>query len=321
MNKAVIIISHSVCNPEARKDYQRLIINLNNRSRCPVSGIYLDPEKKCLETEINRLAEEGVSEIEVIPFFLHNAGHAKNDITLMVEKANSLFPSIAISICSGLWGEPLVEDALWEKIARFSTSVRDLPETGLEIEQLSHDIIESRISDSGFSTEQKAILKRIIHATADFSFASTIYFHPQAVINGINALQSGAKIFCDVTMVRQGMTRIKNEIICGISEDDVIDYARENGCTRAAAAIDFFADKLNASILVIGNAPTAIWRLLEREDIRPALVIGLPVGFVGAREAKSALINSGRVCIANSSPRGGSPAAAAAMNALAILAQ
>ena len=114
------------------------------------------------------------------------------------------------------------------------------------------------------------------------------------------------------------------ETICAIADPAVLDLAQQHGCTRAAAAMAHLADRIHNGIVAIGNAPTAIWSVLElheRQGITPAVVIGLPVGFVGAAESKQALWESGLPCITNIGPRGGSPWAAAAVNHLARCAQ
>jgi precorrin-8X/cobalt-precorrin-8 methylmutase len=123
-------------------------------------------------------------------------------------------------------------------------------------------------------------------------------------------------------MVRAGLTKIRNEILCGIDQREVAATARAAGCTRAAAAMEFFVGRLSGAIVVVGNAPTALGKVLDLARsgaARPALVIGLPVGLVGARESKAALLESDLVYITNVGARGGSPVAAAALNALAAL--
>ena len=125
-------------------------------------------------------------------------------------------------------------------------------------------------------------------------------------------------------MLQAGMTKIRSEILCAIDRPEVAALARAKGCTRAAAAMELLAPQLDGAIVAIGNAPTALWKVMELARSggpRPALVVGLPVGFVGARESKLALLESDLCYITNTSPRGGSPVAAAAVNALATLEQ
>jgi precorrin-8X/cobalt-precorrin-8 methylmutase len=197
------------------------------------------------------------------------------------------------------------------------------PDDGQAIQRRSFEIIDRQLAAYGdFDPGVRGILRRIIHATADFSFARSLRVHPQAVAEGREALAAGRPVICDVTMVRAGLTKIHNEILCGIDRREVAATARAAGCTRAAAAMEFFVGRLSGAIVVVGNAPTALGKVLDLARsgaARPALVIGLPVGLVGARESKAALLESDLVYITNVGARGGSPVAAAALNALAAL--
>lgn len=197
---------------------------------------------------------------------------------------------------------------------------------GKKIEKTSHDLIDtylyrmgSRFSDSGI----RAIARRVIHSTADFSFADNLFISSEAIKCGISALQDNAPIISDVKMTAAGCTHGNRNIICEISNPEVLKIAEKLNITRAAASIVHIGSKLNGSIIVVGNAPTALWKIMELwnsdDSFRPALVIGLPVGFVGAYESKQQLSISGIPCITNLSPRGGSPVAAAAFNALVEL--
>lgn len=198
----------------------------------------------------------------------------------------------------------------------------DLPKEGRAIEQRSMEIIERELGDRGFDDRTAAVVKRVIHATADFSFADTLRFHPQAIAQGTAALRAGRLIVCDVRMLQAGMTQTKSEVICAISDPEVISKAKESGCTRAAMAMELLSDRLDGAILAIGNAPTALWKIMEiaaNGGAQPALVVGLPVGFVGAKESKLALLASDLCYITNTDRRGGSPCTAAVVNALALL--
>ncbi|MHC4873546.1 MAG: precorrin-8X methylmutase [Planctomycetota bacterium] len=203
----------------------------------------------------------------------------------------------------------------------FYKYMKDLPEKGSDIEELSHEIIEQGLNIEVREID-KPVVKRMVHAAGDISFAECIEIHKEAVEAGISAIRSNCPIICDVRMAMTGITRLDNELECFISDQEVISTAKENNSTRAAEAVSFAKDKINNAIFVVGNAPTAIWRLLElydNKEIEPALVVGTPVGFVGAAESKKALIESGMRYISNTDSRGGSPIAAAAVNALAIM--
>lgn len=323
MSTAVLIISHHIRSRTAADEFRSLVLRVGSRvPNCRTACASLDQSGKDIRQAVaTLLAEPSVTRLLLIPYFLHNAAHASRDIPDIVREMSGAYPGIEIALLPGLWNEPLIEDALFERVAAATTQQTDLPELGEEIEATSHKIIDRRLVHTAFSAREKVVARRIIHATADFSFAETLRFHPDAVEKAIAALRAKRPVICDVNMVCSGITRaLDSEVICAIHEPEVIAVAYGKGCTRAAAAMEQMQPLLDGAIVAIGNAPTAIWRLLEL-PVKPAVVIGLPVGLVGAREAKRALIASQFIFIANTSPRGGSPAAAAAVNALALLAQ
>jgi precorrin-8X/cobalt-precorrin-8 methylmutase len=193
---------------------------------------------------------------------------------------------------------------------------------GAEIARRSHEYIDQFLETEDLDIYHRAIVRRVIHSTADFSFARSMRLHPHAIERGCMALADDKPVICDVNMVKAGMNSIDNEIICQIKAANVLELARQNNTTRAAAAMELLQDRLEGSLVVVGNAPTALFKLMDmvaNGGPRPAVVIGLPVGFVGARESKLALMESGLCYITNTSCKGGSPVAAAAMNALASL--
>lgn len=197
-----------------------------------------------------------------------------------------------------------------------------LPVEGPAIEALSHRMIDASLDQSRWSAREYPVVRRVVHACGDISIADTLRFSPHAVDAGMAALKLGAPVFCDVRMVQAGLTRMDSRAECRISDEETIAYAREHGCTRAAAAVFLQANDLDGCIYVVGNAPTTIWALLElfeTRNIAPALVVGLPVGFVGAAESKQALAESRMHFVTNVGNRGGSPMAAAALNAIALL--
>jgi precorrin-8X/cobalt-precorrin-8 methylmutase len=153
-----------------------------------------------------------------------------------------------------------------------------------------------------------------------------IEFSPGAVLKARAALQAGAPILCDVQMVASGVTRRRlpadNEVICLLGDPRVADLAREIGNTRTAASVELWADRLDGAVVAIGNAPTALFHLLEllrKTDVRPAAVIGIPVGFIGAAESKKALADNDLALdyVVVQGRRGGSAITCGALNAIA----
>jgi precorrin-8X/cobalt-precorrin-8 methylmutase len=197
-----------------------------------------------------------------------------------------------------------------------------------KIEELSFKIIEEEAGDHGLNAAEWAVVQRLIHTTADFEFIKNTRFHPQAVAAGIAAIRSGAAIFTDTRMAQAGITRRRLaqfgcEVHCYIDDHEVITVAKRENITRAAAAVSQAKELLHGGMAVIGNAPTALIelvRLHEQGILQPALVVGVPVGFVNAAEAKELLMASGLVYISVAGRKGGSAVAAAAVNAIANLA-
>lgn len=181
------------------------------------------------------------------------------------------------------------------------------------IEQESYRILRSRVDLSGLGPLTRAVTERIVHASADLEFAETTVTDEVALTGAVEALRLGCPVVTDVEMVRAGIT--------GVSTACFLGSARAQGeLTRSAHAMRLAAEAHPAgAIFVVGCAPTALFELL-RLDVRPALVVGLPVGFVGAAESKQALRDSGLPSVSNVGEKGGSAVAAAALNALVRIA-
>ncbi len=196
---------------------------------------------------------------------------------------------------------------------------------GAEIYRISFAIIRREADLARFRPEEERVAVRIIHACGLVETAAEIHFSPTAAKDGIAALQAGAPILCDASMVAHGVTRARlpknNSVICTLNDDRVPDLARLLGTTRTAAAVELWRPHLAGAVVAIGNAPTALFHLLEMIDAgapAPALIIGMPVGFVGAAESKDALVARSDVSsMVVRGRRGGSAMAAACINALA----
>jgi precorrin-8X/cobalt-precorrin-8 methylmutase len=176
-----------------------------------------------------------------------------------------------------------------------------------------------------FSPLEERVVVRLIHTCGMVELADDVQFAAGFAEAAARALASGAPILCDAKMVASGVTRARlpaaNEVLCTLDDPSVPALAREQRTTRSAAALSLWGERLQGALVAIGNAPTALFRLLELLDasaVRPAAVIGVPVGFVGAAESKQALIDDGRVpALIVRGRKGGSALAAAAINALA----
>ena len=199
-------------------------------------------------------------------------------------------------------------------------------EKGQSIEDQSMQIIEAEIGTHQYSELEWPIVRRVIHATADFDFAKSnkIIFHKDGIKSGITALKNGCNIIVDVNGVigglnKQNLKEFKNKTICNISNPIIVEEAKNYNKTRAQTSMRIAASQMNGGIVVIGNAPTALLEVIQmvQEGVTaPALIIGIPVGFVSSLEAKEALQALDIPFITNKGRKGGSPCASAIVNAL-----
>ena len=192
-----------------------------------------------------------------------------------------------------------------------------------EIEARSMAIIESELAFP-IPEENKAVVKRVIHCTADFDYAENLAFSENAVAKGLSALRRGCRIVTDTQMAKAGINKaaaakLGVEIECFMSDPDVARIAKERGFTRAIASMEKAALLEGETMFVIGNAPTALLRLKELIDegrVCPALIVGVPVGFVNIIESKTAIMEANVPYIVAKGRKGGSNVAAAIVNAL-----
>lgn len=202
---------------------------------------------------------------------------------------------------------------------------RDYIRDGAEIYRRSFAIIRAEADLGRFDAVEERVAVRIIHACGMPEIARDVVMSETFARDARQALRNGAPILCDAKMVANGITRSRlpagNDVVCTLDDPAVPELARTIGSTRSAAAMDLWRDRLAGAVVAIGNAPTSLFRLLEMFDAgapKPAAVIGLPVGFVGAMESKEALAADGRVpFLIVRGRKGGSAMAVAAVNALA----
>lgn len=197
-----------------------------------------------------------------------------------------------------------------------------------DIETLSFQMIDAEAGAHDFTPREWEIVRRMIHTSADFEYMQSVRFHPQAITSGIQAIRSGKTVITDTQMARAGIRRKEinhfgGRVDCLISDPKITQLAQQNDTTRAQAAVEAAASEMEGGIYVIGNAPTALLKLIEMiraGRAKPALVIGLPVGFVNAAESKAELMTLDYPHISNVGRKGGSNLAASVINALAIMA-
>jgi len=197
-----------------------------------------------------------------------------------------------------------------------------------QIEAESFRIIEREAGRHDFPPDEWTIVRRMIHTSADFDYLRTVRIHPGAVAAGVAAIRAGRPVVTDTRMACMGvrsrdLERFGGRVLCRMDDPATHAAAKAAGATRAAVAVEAAADEMEGGIYAVGNAPTALLKLIELVQAgraRPALVVGLPVGFVNAAESKAALAELDHPHITNHGRKGGSNVAAAVVNALILLA-
>ncbi len=283
--------------------------------------------------------KEGVADIIVVPAFLFPGVHLEHDLPEALRKLRERFgPRLRLRLAPCLGADPRLAEVIAERVssalgiappadAAAGGELTD-PESitacsRLLIEgTLGRDFLQKR-----FSEDEGEVVRRVVHAMGNPSVAALMRFHPEAVAAGVAALRRGALIFTDVQMVRIGINKgalreLGGKAVCLIRHPSVRRIAREEGLTRALVAVRFSQELWRGQIVAVGNAPTALREVLRlsSKGIRPALIIGTPVGFVGAAEAKALLASQDVPYITLLGNQGGSTAAAAVVNALLALA-
>lgn len=325
--KGILILGHGSNRSQANEIVFTLVDKLKDRLGTGlVEPAFMELAQPDIPSGIRALVEKGCKSIFAYSFFLVRGHHYTQDLPRIIESSIKEYnDGIEVTLNEPMGTNPKLVDLIEEELENVlvkSDNVENVkPE---EIERVSMEIIETKLKGFDVQEEYKPIVKRVIHTTADLSFADSLRFHPDAVRRGIEAFKNGCDIITDVNMVKAGIIkRYGHKVICNISEDYVLEDAKKGNLTRTAYAMRRLKDKMDGSVLAIGNAPTALKTVITmvREDgIRPALIVGVPVGFVDAAHSKMLLERLTVPYITNVGRRGGSPVACAIVNALIILA-
>lgn len=327
----VIVLAHGSRGEHGKADVEtalkRIAAGLRPllTPRVEIIGAALQFNQPTLAEATAFLAQKRVDRIVVAPYFLFAGRHITDDIPQLIRRLQCDYPETEFILASNLGLDESFTNLMAKRI---KGAVPDIvgdnaaPVTS-PIEQESMNIIGNLLPPlPGLSDEELAVIKRIIHTCGDPQVAHLVKFSQSAIRDGLGAITGGSTIFTDVRMVLSGIDQSLAEafgcsVVCALDNPDLV--ANDNGRTRTASAIRSLGTKLGGAVVVVGNAPTALLALLdlmEQEDIRPALVVGMPVGFVQAREAKEELMKSQAPYITIAGTRGGSPLAAATINAL-----
>ncbi len=287
-----------------------------------------------LRESANALIKQGAGKIVIMPYFLFKGKHPTEDIPAAINLLKQTYPEIKFVLTDTLGVD---ENLIHLVIKRIKETAPELlfrhnfltsPISSQNIEAQSMEIIEKLLPPLSCSENEKQVIKRIVHAAGDPQVASLVKVHSQAISAGVTAIRQGKPIFTDVKMVAVGINRQLAEkygcsVRCALDEMERENFSYSENVTRSASAIYHLGARLNNSIVAIGNAPTALFsliNLIDEKEVLPALVVGMPVGFIEAKESKKELVKRDVPCIVVEGTRGGSAMAVATVNALLKLA-
>lgn len=298
-------------------------------SEVEVAGAALQFNHPSLEEAVELLVLSGVNRVVILPYFLFSGRHITENIPHLMDKLESRYPEVQFMATNVLGnGEhfiSLVTNRLEEVVPELWSNSPASPTSSEAIEEQSMEIVERLLPPTiRMTDEERLVVKRVIHGSGDPLVASLMKFSPSAIPSGLSAIAKGSPIFTDVQMVAAGINRHLAEacgcsVFCALDETKGLKQAKEQNITRAAAGMRYLGTRLNGAIVAIGNAPTALLALLELLDndgIKPALIVGMPVGFVQARESKEELIKREVPYVTIVGTRGGSAMTVATINAL-----
>ncbi|MFQ5957706.1 MAG: precorrin-8X methylmutase [Candidatus Brocadiales bacterium] len=336
MKTAVVVVAHGSRVKEANRGLYGIIENLRNTGRWDVvEPSFLQFEEPSLSRAVESVINKGAEKVVVVPLLLFPGNHMRNDIPEEIQQQRSKHGGVEIVLTRHMGIDNRIAQIVVERIeeatnnGQAATGTENPQLRPHEIEEESFRIIGKLVDLEQFPKDFRPVAQRIIHTTGDPEFARTLVFHPEAVASGVKAIRAGRPILTDVTMVQAGidkriLSHFGGEVICRISDSQVRQDAEATRGTRAATAIRASATKVSGGIIAVGNAPTALMeaiRLVNDGKMKPALIVGIPVGFVGAVESKEELEGVSVPFITNRGRKGGSTVAAAIVNALLRIAK
>lgn len=334
MKTGIILISHGSKLSSGNDGLFKVADMLRAMNRWDiVEAAFLQLAEPGFEEVVKKTIERGIDRIVVVPLLLFKGNHVYKDIPEMLETEKKKYPQAEFIYANNIGADErialIAADRIHEVLVEKQYGSKQRIEQPQAIVDESFEIIDKLVDLESVPELHRSIIQRAIHATGDTEYAYNLIFHPNAVEVGINSLRNGKNIVTDVNMVKSGISKSPVEkfggkIICKIADKSVIDEAKNLGKTRAATAMRLATDEMKDGIVVIGNAPTALFEiidLIKKGITKPALVIGIPVGFVGAVEAKHALKDIPIPYITNTNRKGGSAVAVSIINAIIKLAK
>lgn len=341
MKKGVLVLGHGSRRQAANEELIKLVEMVQANLGVRTAPAYFQFARPSLADGVESFVGEGIEEIIIVPTLLFPGVHLKEDIPQALEELKRQYGErVRFHLTPALGPDPRVAEIIMERARSAENNllqdsdqaaVRRAPRNPREITRLSRSLIEDALGENYFAERFPGpageVVRRVVHAVGNPDIAALMRFHPQAVAAGLAALKEGASLFTDVRMVKVGVNKtlleeLGGEAVCLIAHPEVRAEAEATGLTRAIVAVRSYRQSLPGSIVAIGNAPTALEEVLDlvEQGVRPALIIGAPVGFVGAAESKARLLGADIPFITLIGPQGGSSIAVAVVNALLALA-
>ncbi|HLG30610.1 MAG TPA: precorrin-8X methylmutase [Candidatus Brocadiales bacterium] len=338
MKTGVIALAHGSRANGGNDGLFKIVEMLQNMGKWDiVRAGFLQFAQPTFTQSVKDVVEEGAQRVVILPLLLFAGNHVRKDIPKEIEAERQKYPHVEFLYASNLGADEriayIAADRIDEALIPLNPPLAKGEKGGFESPQAilkeSFRIIDELVNLSNFDEPCRPIVRRVIHASGDPEYARSLIIHERAVEAGVSAIRTGKRIVTDVNMVKAGISkkaveRFGGSIICKIADAEIATNANSSGKTRAATAIQRSIEEMAGGIVAIGNAPTALFEiinLVNEGKANPALIIGVPVGFVGAVEAKEALRSVSIPYITNVGRKGGSAIAVAIVNALIEIAK
>jgi precorrin-8X/cobalt-precorrin-8 methylmutase len=341
MKRGILLLGHGSRRSTANIGLVELANLVQGGLGMRVAPAYFQFERPNLADTVEQLVNEGVTEIIVVPALLFPGVHMKNDIPAALGELEARYGErVRLILTEGFGPDPRLAEIVMERIHAAMAGDGALAPEAVEQEELtnpeqitsrSRSLIETSLGLrclEQFPPREGEIVRRVVHAMGNPDVSLLLRFHPAAVEAGLTAIRAGATLFTDVRMVKMGINRtvlrgLGGRVVCMTHHPRTAALAREQGLTRSLMGVRVFHQLLAGNVAVIGNAPTALVEVLRQCEagFRPALIVGTPVGFVGAAEAKARLAGQDVPYITMIGHQGGSTVAVSIVNALLALAE
>lgn len=324
---AILLLGHGSRLTEANSALKQMAHLVREMGDVPLVEIaFLQFAKPDFIEGVSTCIKKGAEKIIIHPYFLYKGRHFYEDIVEMMEDARRRYSKIEFILTEPLGVHENIAKVVLERAQKNLSEVKILKPH--EIEGRSFEIISEEIGETNFSEAEKSVVKRVIHATGDFDFSKNMRFHPDAVKAGVKAIKKGKDILVDVRMAEAGINKRLlgkwgGKVICKIQDSGCTIHDKGNKTRAEMGVEEALKENKNIGIVAIGNAPTALYRVMKllNSSKSQILVIGVPVGFVKAQESKEVLLYMEYPFITSLGRKGGSPAAAAIVNALLKIAE